>query len=70
MNTTRFGINTGTSMAAPHVTGAVALYLERNPTMTPNEIREALMNDALNGRLMTIYQLFSANKLLHIAPQA
>jgi serine protease len=57
-------------MAAPHVTGAVALYLERNPTMTPDEVREALMNDALDGRLMTLFQLFSPNKMLHIGRQA
>lgn len=42
---------TGTSSAAPYVCGAVALYLERNATMTPNEIKNALQNDAFVGVL-------------------
>lgn len=41
----------GTSFAAPHVTGIIALMLEQNPTMTPDEIREALLSkcDPLAG---------------------
>ena len=33
----------GTSMAAPHVTGAAALYLSKHPRATPAEIEEALI---------------------------
>ena len=36
----------GTSMASPHVAGAIALHLEKNPTATPTDIRNALENSA------------------------
>ena len=36
----------GTSMASPHVAGAVALFLEAHPNSNPNEVRDALQNSA------------------------
>ncbi|MEM7278659.1 MAG: S8 family serine peptidase [Pseudomonadota bacterium] len=41
------GYNTisGTSMASPHVAGAAILYLHRNPTATPAEVEQAIVND-------------------------
>lgn len=40
---------TGTSMATPHVTGVVALYLEKNPNAKPAEVENALRTNALAG---------------------
>jgi len=45
----------GTSFAAAHVTGAIALYLQQHPEATANEVRDAIINaattDALIGNL-------------------
>jgi subtilisin family serine protease len=36
----------GTSMAAPHVSGCVALVLQANPSLTPAQVRSILQNTA------------------------
>lgn len=36
----------GTSMAAPHVTGVAAMYLSRNPAMTPEQVHDQLVSAA------------------------
>lgn len=42
-----YGDKSGTSMAAPHVTGAIALYAAENPTATAAQIRAALLGSAV-----------------------
>lgn len=42
----RYGTYSGTSMAAPHVTGAVALYAAEHPEASAAEIRAALLGSA------------------------
>ena len=47
-----FDISSGTSLAAAHVSGIAALILEREPKLTPNEVRARLISAAHNpGRL-------------------
>ncbi|MDA0756002.1 MAG: S8 family serine peptidase [Crenarchaeota archaeon] len=38
-----YNITSGTSYAAPHVSGAIALLLEKNPDLTPREIKSILV---------------------------
>lgn len=54
----------GTSMAAPHVTGAAALYLSANPTATPAQVQTALINNATSNAISDTKG--SPNKLLYI----
>jgi hypothetical protein len=43
-NGSEYGLDSGTSMAAPHVTGAVASYKAANPDASPEETRSWLIN--------------------------
>ncbi|GAB6899762.1 S8 family peptidase [Kineosporia succinea] len=43
---TRTATLSGTSMATPHVTGAVALYLQNHPKATPKQVQDAIVGTA------------------------
>lgn len=64
----------GTSMAAPHVTGAIALYAAENPDATAAEIRAALLGSvtptaSLQGKTVTGGRL-DAEAMLHFGEAA
>ncbi|GHH37763.1 S8 family peptidase [Lentzea cavernae] len=59
----------GTSMATPHVVGAAAVYLGSTPTATPQQVRDALVENATSD-VVTNPGTESPNKLLHITGTA
>jgi subtilisin family serine protease len=53
-------------MAAPHVAGVAALVRASRPTLTPAQIRDAIVQDATPGKV-TDAGSGSPNRLLHYA---
>ncbi|MEQ1903443.1 MAG: S8 family serine peptidase [Pirellulaceae bacterium] len=56
--TNTYGSYSGTSMATPHVTGAIALYAASNPGSTASQLRTALLSNttatsSLSGKTVT-----------------
>ena len=44
LNGTDYGVDSGTSMAAPHVSGAAALFKTENPASTPEDIKNMIFD--------------------------
>jgi len=65
----------GTSMATPHVSGAVALCASINPALTPGQLRNAVVNsarptDALVGKVVNSGRLDIAAMVAACSPAA
>ncbi|WP_158891626.1 S8 family peptidase [Amycolatopsis anabasis] len=56
----------GTSMATPHVSGAAAMQLSRNPALTPDQVATALLNDSTKNAVSD--PRGSPNRLLTVNP--
>jgi serine protease AprX len=48
-NSAKYFVLSGTSMATPVVSGAVALMLQQNPALTPDQVKARLMKTAWKG---------------------
>ncbi|MGM1059145.1 S8 family peptidase [Saccharothrix sp. Mg75] len=68
-NDTATNTISGTSMAAPHVAGAAALYLGANPTATPPTVNAAIVAAATSNKI-TSPGTGSPNKLLYTGTSA
>ena len=55
----------GTSMASPHTAGAAALVLSANPSFTPAQVRDSLVNNA-TANVVTNAGSGSPNRLLFV----
>lgn len=69
VNDTDTRIMTGTSMAAPTIAGAAALFLSANPTASPATVVNAIKNSATTG-LVTNIDAASPNLLLYTSSAA
>jgi hypothetical protein len=64
-NDTATNTISGTSMATPHVVGAAALVASANPTWSPQQVRDALVNNATSD-VVGSPGSGSPNKLLYV----
>ena len=61
-------LKSGTSMAAPHVTGDAALILQRHPAATPAEVWQMIAADATRGAMSACCG--DPDVLLHVGPDS
>ncbi len=61
-------ILSGTSMATPHVTGVVALYLERHPTASPAAVQKAIVAAATPNKVTNVSHTWPRRLLFSLQP--
>jgi subtilisin family serine protease/uncharacterized membrane protein len=68
-----YALFSGTSMASPHVAGAAAMVLAKNPLLSPEQVKDVLMRSvdpvaALDGRVLTGGRLNLHSALNAVSP--
>ena len=53
-----YSISSGTSFAAPHVAGTAALILQKNPQLTPEELKSILMTTSDDVYMISMAKSF------------
>lgn len=61
---TALALTNGTSMATPHVAGVAALYLQKNPSATPQDVASTIITSSTPS-VLTDIGTGSPNRLLH-----
>lgn len=59
-----YGIFQGTSMAAPHVTGVIALWLQANPRLTYSDVRALLKETSYKDKFTTDQEMIPSKNVL------
>lgn len=62
-----YGDKSGTSMATPHVTGAVALFVSTHPRATPVQVRTAILEAAKNTQTPSVKDRSVSGGRLNVA---
>lgn len=59
-----YGVNAGTSMAAAHVAGIIALWLQANPDLTYEDVRKLIRETSRNDKYTTCIGMIPSHNLL------